>query len=458
MADFVRIVPVVQVKMMLWMRRAALILYYTGAALLTLVLLLVNLRLYYPRGADYGPDRDGADVRPQLRFIGDALRHGAGERMQELFPEGYFFTHALYGLAWVEVGMRRPFGDPLREAALNEAHWALRQIDTPAGRAPFAATLDPPHGVFYVGWSSWLRGGTLILQDAGVRDEGEVNRFAADCAALAAAFDRSPTPFLPAYLASAWPVDSVVAVAALRLHDKLLQPRFAMTIARWLALARTMLDPNTSLLPHRVDWQTGKMLEGARGSSQSIMARFLFEIDPGWGRQQYEQFRRNFVPTPLGVLGVREYPHCIDGERDVDTGPLVLGLSASASVVTLGAALVHGDCALAVPLVNTIETVGLPLGWSGTKRYAFGTLPVGDAFLVWSKTARPWVAQQTPAQLPPVVRWWWRWSPHALTLAFITLLWLPLWVRRRKRVKKYCVVSAKRREKEKMWPGLGDRS
>jgi hypothetical protein len=88
-----------QVKMMFWMRCAALILYYTGAALLTLVLLLVNLRLYYPRGVDYGPDRDGADVGPQLRYIGDALGRGAGERMQELFPEGYFFTHALYGMA-----------------------------------------------------------------------------------------------------------------------------------------------------------------------------------------------------------------------------------------------------------------------------------------------------------------------------------------------------------------------
>src|SRR4030095_1190082 len=154
-----------------------------------------------------------------------------------------------------------------------------------------------------------------------------------------------------------------------------------MTIARWLALARTMFDPNTSLLPHRVDWQTGKMLEGARGSSQSVMARFLCEIDPGCGRQQYERLRLYFGATLHRAVGMREYPHGIEGEGDMDSGPLALGLSASASVVTLGAALVHGDYALAIPLVNTIETVGLPLSWSGTKRYAFGTLPVGDAFL-----------------------------------------------------------------------------
>jgi hypothetical protein len=400
------------------------------AAVLTLALLLLNLRFYVPSAAGYGPDRLGPDVVPQLNFVGAALRDGAGQRMQALFPEGFFFSHVLYGLAWVDVGMRRPAADVLRAQALAEASWALARLDSPAGRAPFSPTLAPPLGVFYVGWSSWLRGGVLGIQAPPDRPAVEVSRFAADCAALAAAFERSPTPFLTAYPNQAWPVDSTVAIAALRLHDTLLPARFAPTIDHWLRAVREQLDPSTGLLPHRADPLTGEPLEGARGSSQSVIARFLTEIDPAWGREQYVLFRRQFVDAPLGVAGVREYPLGSEGTGDVDSGPLLLGISLSASAVTLGAALVQGDRALADSLLHASEGFGVPISWGGAKRYLFGAIPVGDAFLVWSKAARPWIAPPATSDLPPVARWWWRLPAHLLSLVPAGLFWL-LFRRRR---------------------------
>jgi hypothetical protein len=264
-----------------------------------------------------------------------------------------------------------------------------------------------------------------MLQQAHDRPAAEVARFAADCAALAAAFDRSPTPFLSAYPGQAWPVDSTVAVAAVRLCDVLLPARFAHTIERWLRAARERLDPATGLLPHRADPLTGEPLEGARGSSQSIIARFLSEVDPDWGREQYMGFRRQFVDAPLGVAGVREYPHGSQGVGDVDSGPLLLGISLSASAVTLGAALVREDQALAEPLLHASEAFGLPIGWGGSKRYLFGAVPVGDAFLVWAKTALPWCDVPIPAPGLPVVSWWWRLPAHILSLVVAALLWLP---------------------------------
>lgn len=400
--------------------------YRAGAAALTAALLLINARLYHPAAV-----ADGSGVVPQLRFLGAELRGGAGERMQGFFPEGYFFSHALYGLTWIDVGARQQEGAPLREEALREARWALERLDTPAGRAPFAPTLDPPLGVFYAGWTGWLRGGVLMLSGPDRRDPMEVARFAADCAALAAAFERSPTPFLTAYPGQAWPVDSTVAVAALRLHDAILPPRFAPTIDRWLRDASARLDPATGLLPHRADPRTGAPLEGARGSSQSIIARFLVEIDPAWGREQYGLFRRQFATTRSGIPGVREYPPGVRGGGDVDSGPLVFGLSASSTVVTLGAANVHGDGALAGPLSGVGEAAGLPLSWRGTKRYAFGRLPVGDAFLAWAQAARPWLAPPASGdEFPSVVRPWWRLPLHALTLAALLAVWWPVLPRR----------------------------
>ena len=114
---------------------------------------------------------------------------------------------------------------------------------------------------------------------------------------------------------------------------------------------------------------------------------------------------------------MREYPDGVDGPADVDSGPLPLGISLSASVVTIGAAQVHGDRLLAGALANYAEFTGLPVETPWTKRYGFGLVPIGDAFLVWSKTARPWVVD-TPSPPAPVVSPWWR-TPLLLLMVLI---------------------------------------
>lgn len=161
------------------------------------------------------PATAGAEGRPpgverQLTFLRQALDDGAADEAQQLFPEGHFFLHALYGLSRAEAGMRLPEGQT-RAASLREARWALEQVESEAGRSPFSPSLVPSYGVFYRGWTNWLRGAVLALQPADARDPAEVRRFDEDSAALGAAFDASPTPFLASCPGQAWPVDSTVA-------------------------------------------------------------------------------------------------------------------------------------------------------------------------------------------------------------------------------------------------------
>ncbi|MEV8346635.1 hypothetical protein [Streptomyces niveus] len=381
-----------------------------------------------------GIDGEPAGVRGQLAFIREALDDGAGDAAQQQFPEGYFFLHALYGLSWVELGMREPAG-AARDEAEREARWALGRLDSDAGRAAFSAGLTPSYGVFYRGWTNWLRGGTLMLRPAGERDAGQVRRFAAESAALGLAFDDADSPYLTAYPGQAWPVDSTVAVASLRLHDTLLPARFGGTVERWLDGVRQRLDPRTGLLPHRVTPDTGEPVEVARGTSQSIIQRFLVDIDPDFAREQYTVFRDRYVVTPLG-LGptTREYPEGMDGPADVDSGPLPLGVSLSATVVTIGAAQVQGDASLAQGIAGYGELLGVPVSTPWTKRYAFGLIPIGDAFVAWSKTARPWVAK--PQDPPPAhLSGWWRLPLLSLLLLVGAAPWLPelrRWWRRRR--------------------------
>lgn len=274
----------------------------------------------------------------------------------------------------------------------------------------------------------------LSLQPADRRDPGELARFTEAAVALDVAFDAAldatGSPYLPAYPGQAWPVDSTVAVAALRLHDQLLPPRFGYTVARWLDGVRQRLDPATGLLPHRVDPLTGAPAEVARGTSQSVVNRFLPEIDPAFAREQYRIFRDRFVARPLRLgPAVREYRSGTDGPADVDSGPLPRGVSLSATVVTLGAAQVHGDAPLAAALANYGDFAGLPVDTPRTRRYALGLLPVGDAFLAWSKTARPWVGG-APAPPPANISWSWRLPLLSILLLTALLPWSPALVRR----------------------------
>lgn len=391
----------------------------------SLVLGIINVRLYY---TDYNPQH--TDVVAQLAFIKGRLQNGAGEDMQQFFPEGYFFTHVLYGLTWVDVGLK---DNAHTKQAITEARWALEQLESVQGKGVFSAELIPAYGVFYVGWSNWLRGGILKLQAPSDRDPSEVERYSSELTALADAFDASETPFLQAYPSQAWPVDSTVGVAALRLHDTLFPPQFEATITRWIQLAKSKLDPVTGLLPHRVDYQTGDLIQGTRGSSQSVIQRFLPEIDPTWAQKAYPVFRDTFVSTIVGIAGVREYPLGVNGAGDVDSGPLVGGMSLSASVVTVAAAKVEGDTALAEAVLNVGEALGMPIEISGSKRYALGVLPTGDAFLAWAKSATPWTFTPAPSSFPTLIATGWRLPIHAVTLIVLVMLWW-LFIRRRRRL------------------------
>ncbi|MFG1815757.1 hypothetical protein ACGFIF_18480 [Kribbella sp. NPDC049174] len=380
------------------------------AVIATLVAGVGTARLVLPRT---DPTRG---VVKQLAFLRAEIEGGADHAAQQQFPEGYFFLNALYGLTWVQVGLADP--DRSVDAAV-EARWALDRLKSPDGTAVFDASLRPRYGVFHAGWTNWLRGGLVALKHS---DAAEIEEFTSASVEIATAFRTARTPFLPAYPGQAWPVDSTVAIASLRLYDELVAPRFGATAERWVAAVKTQLDPGTGLMPHQVEPAT----TGARASSQSMIQRFLVEIDPAFARAQYEIFKDRFVAG----LGVREYPKGVGGQGDVDSGPLILGISLSATVVTMGAARVERD-PLADRLAREGDLLGLPVSGPKTKRYALGLVPIGDAFLAWSASARPIVAAEQP-ELSSGAGWWrdpWLlliWSPALI-------LWGLLRFRRRRR-------------------------
>jgi hypothetical protein len=322
--------------------------------------------------------------------------------MQRVFPEGWFFSHALYGMAWINVGMQSPADLPARLRAVAEARWVLSQMDTPQGLAPYMATTQVPHGVFYLGWKNRLLGGLLQLLPTEQRTPADVDRFHEYSRALGAAYRESQGANLEAYRGQAWACDNVVALSSLRLHDALFGTDHQPQIAAWLARAQAALDPESGMIPHQVRVHPEVPLETRpRGSSQVYILSFLSELDPAFGRDQYERFRQRFVVDWCGYLPVREYAVGASGRGDIDSGQLILGISPSATVVSIAAARANGDWELAKRNIVLSETIGFPWSSCGEKRFAFGQLVVVDAFLAWAKSLVPWT--ETSSEQPSLV-------------------------------------------------------
>jgi hypothetical protein len=313
------------------------------------LLVVWNLRLYLPT-----PDGGAASagVEQQLRFLRRSIDADAPPAAQRVFPEGLVFVWVLYGLAEAERGLALPAGGAARADARAEARRALVALDSIDATASFDPRLVPRYGAFYAGWTTWLRAKVVLLAGASARAE-ERRRLSADARALAAAFERSPSPFLPSYPGQAWPADHVVCMVALRAHDRVFGPTFDATIATWVGKVRARLDPRTGLLPHLTDAATGAPLEAPRGSSTALMAALLPSLDETLAREHYRLFQRWFIVSRLGLPGVREFLPGVRAVGDEDSGPLLLGVSLSASTVAIAAARANGDARLAEALSRT---------------------------------------------------------------------------------------------------------
>lgn len=357
--------------------------------------LLVQLHRY--SAADYRAPRGGPDIQTQLNWIGKNLRQGGGEATQIWYPEGYFFVHALYGLALVNQSLLNPQNEALLVRNCAEITWVLTQLDSEAGRAPFPRGQAVEYGVFYQGWRNRLLAGLLLITPAAKRDAALVEQFHTQSATLARAFSESPTYYLEAYPGQSWPVDNVVALTSLKLHDQLYQTNYGKVVNAWLIYTKTHLDPSTGLMAHHIDAATGEILQGSRGSSLVLALSFLPELDADFSREQYTRYRELYAQPVLDFVLTREYPHGVNGPMDVDSGPLVGGIGPVASGVNLAAARANGDDEIFERTMQLAETVGVAFTVNNEKRYSLGLLVAGDAFLVWSKSLVSWQGAATPA-------------------------------------------------------------
>jgi hypothetical protein len=383
-------------------------------------LLVINAKLYYhPRFQLAEAGYVNLDLKEELYHLKGEMRQGAAHEMQGVFPEGFVFMNAVYGLAICNYlnnsgGHLSPDIKELRED-LKEVSIALH---SPEATGIFNEGLPLPYGAYYNGWVTYFEGKRLSVERPDSRDSLQVVQFKAACQRMAEAFQSAGTPWLESYHLNTWPADNILCVAALRLHDQLFPPKYEALVSSWLERIKPLLDPATGLIPHSVNLD-GKLLEGARGSSQTLMLTLLPLIDSSFAGQQFALFQKHFVDHPFQLTGIREYPFGTEGEGDVDAGPVICGLGGAASIVGIAAFQQNGRIKEAYQLRNEVEGLAVPLRLSGEKYYFFGAMPMADAFLAWVNSF-----QAVPDGLTKTsARWWLFHLLSMLLLGCFFLVW-----------------------------------
>ena len=379
-------------------------------------IIYLNYSMYYsPSFAPSLLSKYNKDVYQQVQFLKEEIHQGAASDMQSFFPEGFIFLNALYALTWCNLIDNVEKNAPIYVEGMEEITWTIKAMQSDEGMRIFSKNQLIERGAFYNGWCNYVLGKKLSVLYETSRTAEDVMTFKNKCEQIRNAMQKSESPYLESYIDSAWPADMTLCVASLAIHDKIFEPKYQDDIRNWIQKVKTTLDKETGLIPHIVDVNTVKSIGTARGCSQSLILCFLFEIDKGFAKEQFEIYKNLFVDYRVGLPGIREYPKGIFGLGDIDSGPVIFGIGGAASIVGQRVMGLYGEWELYEGLRNSIEGFGIPYTFGGQKKYLFGVLPMADAFIAWANSI-----ENEPNQTQKTTNW--RVSFHLISLLILSIL------------------------------------
>ncbi len=298
-------------------------------------------------------------------------------------------THVMTAIGLAQVVHAHPALAPRYRPALEAAVEVLLREETYEfaedawGDGPFES-LESDQGHAYLGYVA-LALGSLREVDPATPHAALHDRVVQ---ALARRLDQSAVGLVETYPGEAYPCDIASIVGAIGQHDRLTGGEHRALVARAARLYRGQWnDPGSGYLAQSIDPATGAPRDAPRGSGTALAAFFWSFADPSVSRAPDEALLRAGRRGVLGFEAIREYAPGREGLGDIDSGPVVLGVSVSATGFALSAARRTGDRAAFRGLFRTAALFGVPVAHGESTRFLAGG-PLGDAILLAMLTAR----------------------------------------------------------------------
>jgi hypothetical protein len=148
-----------------------------------------------------------------------------------------------------------------------------------------------------------------------------------------------------------------------------------------------LIDSKSGMLYQSADAHSGAIHDKGRASGTTISVYFLSFADAELSGQLFKAIATTQRSNVAGFTGIREYPPGQDGLGDVDSGPLIMGLSPTASVFALSGARLTGNQDLFQALYRSLDVFG---SFSDNKNSIASQIggPLGKALLLAMVTAQ----------------------------------------------------------------------
>ncbi len=371
-----------------------------GGLALALATLLWVPAVHLVFEGDAGPEgraRTRASLmETQLAMVEDeALRRGALDRMRAANAEWDFMGRTFVVLSLANHALERPAERDRALAAMDLLIEETLALEAERGQDHFL--MDYVHAGRFVdpsGRSVFVDGEIALMLAARQRVE-PAERWRAPLAErvalVSAQMERGPMRSAESYPDECWTFCNTVALAAIRVSDAVTGEDHGALLSGWVDNARAhLVDAETGLLVSSFR-HDGTHLDGPEGSSIFLAAHMLELVDPGFAREQYERARRHLGVSFAGFGWAREWPASWEGPADVDSGPVVpvVDASAGASGMALLGAAAFGDEVWLEELHTSLAFAAFPThDEAGRLRFAASNL-VGDAVLLYSLSLGP---------------------------------------------------------------------
>jgi hypothetical protein len=382
------------------------------ATVVAVVLWVPNLHHFYrvdlaeARRAD-GPTLTGLAERP----VHALLTKASGiERMRAVNPEWDFMTrtYTVLGLANLALGDPRARARHLADIdrviedtlAFERERGDFDFMMAYARRGPF---VDPEARSLFIDGELLVM---LAARDLVAPDARYATLARQRATRVERAMTKSPSMSGESYPNECWTFCNTTALAGLRMLDRAEGTDHAELLRAWVAYARAhLVEPRTGLLVSSYTYE-GATLDGPEGSSLWMSAHNLLVVDEAFARDQYARAKRELAREAYGFAWAREWPLAVPGRPDVDSGPIVpiLEASAGSSGLALLGASAFGDDAFFGGLLSSMELAAFPERSNGRVRYRASN-EVGDAVTLYALSFGPlWDRVRSPAKLAGVTR------------------------------------------------------
>ncbi|MCP4129810.1 MAG: hypothetical protein GY754_02220 [bacterium] len=324
----------------------------------------------------------------------DDMPLGLGSQFQGEWAVGTFSmtSIALANLAFIYPETRKESLKVINILINRFVKPEFRQFDKDLWHEDPLESLDGPNG--HIGYLAHLNMMLAAYHYLGGDDPEYKELFDSITSSLARRITAKSFFNAETYPGEIYVMDNTVVVASLALHERLYKTGRNSAVAQWLEYAdKNHRDPETGLLAFRLSME-GKITQGSRGSGSGWACFFLFYADKDFASREFALVKKHLVKRLCpGVTGVREWPGNKHSWGDVDSGPLIFGLSPSGTGFSIAGARFTKDTELLDSFLLTSEIAGFTIQSGGKRRYATAPL-VGDAIVLAMATVVEWKKQE----------------------------------------------------------------